>query len=399
MRAGFCEVDITPGSDISLMGYEFRQDQLPAGNLGVNDPLRARALVLDDGSGKPVSIVALDLCVLTNSLARRLRQTVAEKIETDTSRVILACSHTHSGPFPVTAEDVERRGGSLSKFAGSADTSPDVRYAAELEQRIVEAVSRAAGLTFPVTLGLQQASLGLGYNRRVLTDEGVQHCWGPQECPELPPGRHPDDTLTVAVLAQTAGPRKFILWNHGTHAVTLGKTSRVISADWPGTACGMIDSQTPGARSLFLQGASGNTHPWIATQEDPAALQKVARPAAGMVSLLSEATERPAEGDVTIRSAAETVEFANRKLDLTAWRIGRLTIAAVPVELFAELSAALRDRLDGPLMLATCANGWNGYWAHRQAYQEGGYEVANSPAEPGEGETLIEHVVRLVESC
>jgi hypothetical protein len=50
LRAGFTEIEITPPSTADLIGYEFRQQELPAGNAGVHDPLFARVLVLDDGT-------------------------------------------------------------------------------------------------------------------------------------------------------------------------------------------------------------------------------------------------------------------------------------------------------------------------------------------------------------
>ena len=60
LRAGFARIDITPGTDCNLIGYEFRTTDLPPGNDGVHDPLSARVLVLDDGAA-PAAVVSLDL--------------------------------------------------------------------------------------------------------------------------------------------------------------------------------------------------------------------------------------------------------------------------------------------------------------------------------------------------
>jgi len=358
-RAGFAEVEITPGATASLIGYEFRQTDLPPGNDGVHDPLFARALVLDDG--KPAAIISLDHCILPVAFARQMRRAVARKIKTSADRVLVSCTHTHSGPY------YER--------------------SAWLVERVCMAAARAAGLTYPVTVTAQQAPLGLGYNRRVLTKDGVRHCWNPQEYPQLAPGPSPDPTCAVVALRQVNGPRQFVLWNVGAHPVVLGKTSRVISADWPGRACQLIDETMPGTKSLFLLGACGDVHPWIATQEDPAGIEPVARTAAGMVTLLAQAGQPAGEG---LRIAT--------KQDLSLWRIGEAWLAAAPVELFSELSAELRRRLPGVGLVATNTNGWTGYWPTRAAFAEGGYEVDGARQmgrKPGDGEKLIETLTKL----
>ena len=368
LRAGFAQVDIAPGPEADLIGYEFRQTDLPPGNAGVHDPLFVRALVLDDGSGQLAAIVSLDHCILRVPFARQLRRAIAGKLKTTADRVLLSCTHTHSGPF--------------------YQRSP------WLQQRVVAAVAQAAGLTYPVTVTAQQAPLGAGYNRRVVTKDGIRHCWNPQEFPDLNPGPNPDPTCAVVVLRQTNGPRQFVLWNFGAHPVVLGKTSRVISADWPGRACQLIDESGPGTHSLFLLGACGDVHPWIATQEDPAQIEPVARAAAGMVTLLALAGRSG--------PAATTLQITTqpwRGLDLAAWNLAGVPVVAAPVELFAGLAADLRAQCPGPLVLATNTNGWTGYWPTRAAFAEGGYEVTGARAmgrRAGDGEALIARLAKLV---
>ncbi len=367
LRAGFTEIEITPPSTADLIGYEFRQQELPAGNAGVHDPLFARVLVLDDGTGKLAALVSLDHCILLAPLARQIRRALASKLKTSADRILVCCTHTHSGPF--------------------YEKSP------WLIERVSTAAAQAAGLTYPVTVTTQNAPLGIGYNRRVITGDGLRHCWNPQEFPALQPGPSADPTCTVVVLRQTNGPRQFILWSVGAHPVVLGKTSRVISADWPGRACRLIEQTLPGAHSLFLLGACGDIHPWVATQEEPSQLELVANTASSLVCLLAQAT-RPGDTAAALRITTKTW----RGLDLTLWNLAGVWIAGLPVELFSELSASLRQGLAGPLVVATCANGWTGYWPTRQAFAEGGYEVDGARAmgrKPGDGERLVATVVQM----
>ena len=94
---------------------------------------------------------------------------------------------------------------------------------------------------------------------------------------------------------------------------------------------------------------------------------------------------------------ATTIVIRGHELDIAVWHVGDALVVAAPVELFGELAVDLRRRLERPVLLATLTNGWNGYWPHRGAFAEGGYEVGAAPAglEPGDGEALIDHLVEL----
>ena len=46
MRFGIGSVDITPAADVPLLGYDFRQEWLSAGNADVREPLLVQALAL-----------------------------------------------------------------------------------------------------------------------------------------------------------------------------------------------------------------------------------------------------------------------------------------------------------------------------------------------------------------
>jgi hypothetical protein len=72
-----------------------------------------------------------------------------------------------------------------------------------------------------------------------------------------------------------------------------------------------------------------------------------------------------------------------------------------PTELFADLSCQLRERIDGPLIVATNANGWTGYWPTQGAFASGGYEIDAAKAmgrSVGDDERLVDALVDLAES-
>ncbi len=392
LKAGFARLDITPGPDVSLFGYAFRQESLPPGNDGVHDPLLVRALVLDGGGDGPAALVSLDLCVLPTGTMRKLRRLVADQIETSPDRVIVSCTHTHSGPALEDFDIGYETGTKAAPDPPSDADSPARRYLRALPEKVRDAAARAAFRLYPVTASVREAALGLGYTRRVPAPDGLAHCWSPHEQFDLDPPPMIDPTCTLLALREVDGPRQYLLWGLGAHGVVLGPVSRCVSADWPGLACSALERRVPESRAIFLAGASGDVHPWIATQERTEYLHPVADAAASFVALLAHGT-RGARERPSLACASRTVEIAGHELDLSAWRVGPCRVVTVPVELFSALALELRQKVGGPLLLATVSQGWIGYWPTKEAFAEGGYEIdiaRRKGLEPGDGERLIE---------
>ncbi len=396
LRLGSAVEDITPGPELDLLGYAYRQERLPPGNAGAVAPLQVRCLVFADAQGA-AAICTLDLCILSPGLARHLRRAIAEAIAGDLDRVLLACSHTHSGPWLKDAE-VDAYVRSALPVAKAASTQePAAAYLARLEAVVRAAAARAAGLLVPVQLRYRQADAGLGYARRVEGAQGMRHCWNPAEQTDLRPSAPADQTLSVLVFEQQGGPARWLLWALGVHPVVLGKTSRVVSPDYPGVANALLEDWEHDCHAQFLLGPAGDVHPWIATQGDPDQVTVVARAAASQVQLLARSGGSPVS-PTPLRIVSVTRRVGQTELDLSAWRLGPVRVLAAPVELFATLGAALRQRLDGPLVIVSNANGWTGYWADAPAYEHPEYEIAAGRSwnrERGDGEQLVEALVEL----
>jgi hypothetical protein len=373
LLAGFARVEITPPRECTLQGYEFRFSQLPAGNDGPLDPLYARAVAVGDGNGAPAILLSLDVCIVSTQLSRRLSERIAERLGTAPDRVLVTTTHTHSGPDLDEPELAESLGAVFEGNSADNADSPGRRYTAEMLTRAVDAASRAAGLMTPVAARYAHAPLGIAYTRRVPTGDGsVEHCWNPREQTHLHPGPAPDPTCTVLAFEQPSGGRRTVLFNAAAHPTVLGKTSRLVSADWPGAACRTIEQTLPHSDALFLPGASGDLHPWIATQNDPAGVDIVGQAAARFVALLAHALRDA--GD-TLRFVSRTETIGGREVPLAGWRIGDVLLLASPTEMFSGLSGALRGRVGNPVINITCAGGWTGYWPTAEAFEQGSYEV------------------------
>ena len=391
LLAGWASCALPTQRDESLLGYDFRQERLAPGNDGEHDPLSARALALRDGATAAL-LVSLDHCVVSVALARRLRAAAATAAGLAPEQVVVACTHTHSAPLahdPELAHDLAAALPHVSTDGGATEQ----RVTARLLAATADAAARAAGLLVPVAAAAASAPCGLAYRRRVTQGSGVRLCWNPEEQADLHPEPAEDPALCVLHLRRATG-RSAVLFGLGAHPVCLGKTSRVVSADWPGEARRTIERHLPGSFAIFGLGACGDTHPWLATQDDPAALIPLGAAAGGLAAALAQAA-RTAPG---LRCAQRTLRLSGCELDLAAWAVGGAIVLAAPVELFQSLSAELRRRIDRPLLLLTNANGWTGYWPARADFAAGGYEVAAATARgrsAGDGEALIDALAAL----
>jgi len=222
LRAGVARVALEPPVGGPMMGYGART----GGARGFRDPLFARALYLAEGGD--CLWLELDVCLLAASQADAVRRRVAERIGVPARRVLVACTHTHSGPET-----------GLFAALGGAPTPP---APARLLDAAVEAAARARAAAGPARLGVGRAEARIGRNRRVAD--------GPLE-PEV---------LIVRVDREGGGPLA-VIYIHGCHPTALGHDNLDYSADWPGAASRVVEAALPGALGFFALGAHGDVDP------------------------------------------------------------------------------------------------------------------------------------------
>src|SRR3954469_16214393 len=70
---------------------------------GAVHDLWAKALVLEDPAGQKAALVTLDLCGIDRDLSIEIRDALKSRHGLGRDRVVLACSHTHSGPVVGTS--------------------------------------------------------------------------------------------------------------------------------------------------------------------------------------------------------------------------------------------------------------------------------------------------------
>ncbi len=205
-----------------MMGYGARTGSA----VGTRDPLYARALYLSEQC--ECIWIELDVCLLAPSQAEAIRARLAERTGVPARRVLVACTHTHSGP-------------ETGLFAALA-RAPTPRSAARLLDAAVEAGARARAAAAPARLGVGRAEAHIGRNRRIAD--------GPVD-PEI---------LVVRIDRADGGPLA-VLYAYGCHPTVLGHENLRYSADWPGAASRAIEAALPGALGCFALGAHGDVDP------------------------------------------------------------------------------------------------------------------------------------------
>ena len=221
--AGASRVDITPELGVPLMGYGAREGRATA----VADRLHARALSLESHSRHSILVVSAELCLMTSAQANDLRGRIASKTGLPPEAILVACTHTYSGPDTGVAERNGNR--------------PEPAHVSALFDGMVAAGEEAWRKREPASLAWAQTEAHIGRNRRIADGR-------------IDPG------LEVLRVAARDGRLLAVMFRHSCHGTVRGHDSLEISGDWPGAAARRIEAET-GAIAPFLLGAHGDVDP------------------------------------------------------------------------------------------------------------------------------------------
>jgi hypothetical protein len=392
LEAGLARVEITPGALMPMYGYANRKCG-PAN--GTHDPLFAKALVLRTGETR-VAIATLDI---GNLVSDRLRRQVAEKLNIPV--LLLAASHTHSGP-------------QFLSYGRNAPTAEGAAYLAELEGKVFEAVRQASQAMFPARLSSGQGSLQLGYNRLLLRDDGRARALF-DNLDRIPYGPVDPEFSLLRVEDASTGAVRALLVHYACHAVVLGPTNCKYSADWPGAMQAKVETELPGTQCMFVQGGAGDINPLFLARsgkedEDFALVKKMGELLAARV-LKAAGEIRPGRSNRhAIAHTSQVLEFRQRwepgepvEVGITTILINRETaIAAVPGEPFHKLQTIWKEQAAVPVPLFygyTYSGGksWPGYLPDLRSAAHGGYGAdVSTRIEIGAGEKIMQqHLINL----
>jgi hypothetical protein len=227
LRAGVCRVDITPPLGVEPGAWRLRTGRAD----GVDEPLLAQALVLDDGRRR-IALVATDLLWMPRHIAEAARHRIAELTGIPADAVLLNASHNHSAPVLLEPDSVR----------AAVHTVGLEGYAAALPDRL-------AGAVYGAHVRRQAAAIGAGVGRA----PGVS-------VNRVDPRRSVDDTVTVLRVDGEDGVMAIVA-GFACHGTCVGGQTLRWNADFPHALRVAIERAYPGAECLFFQACAGDLAP------------------------------------------------------------------------------------------------------------------------------------------
>lgn len=252
LLAGVARADITPPVGIDLGGFYTRIGP----STHVLDPLTATALLLRCGK-TGVLIVSCDLLSFRGELGLEVRRVMADAVSLPAENVLLAASHTHSGPV---------LGAHLRNSLHTGEELP-IAYRTNLLNVLTGLAQMAILDLQPARLAPGEGRADIGVNRRERVPSGRivigMNADGPA-----------DDMVGVLRVDALDGSPLAVVVNYTCHPIVLGPQSRAISADYPGVMRRVVETAV-GAPCLFTQGACGDMGPVCGEDAGPSAVHRL----------------------------------------------------------------------------------------------------------------------------
>ena len=398
LLVGTAEVDITPEVGIALAG-----GVRPRASTAVGDPLKIKALALENG-GKTLVYVILDVLGLTREVADRAVALAVRQSGVNAESMLWAASHTHCGPYTVPLFGID---------------AVDRDWLEGIPDAFARCVSQAVETKSPCRMRYARAyQWGLSLNRRIRFKDGWErNRWlvGGAEAGIQALGAAGPVDPEIGVLAFVArdGGLLACMFQSVLHANT--RSGNAISADYPAVvASRLAERYGSGAAVLYVPGACGdiNRNPSLGHREvgDAVAeliLEALADCPAGLegreyetdLTLCSakrnvvvplvdpeiDYEERLAKSQwpqdklAVFREALERVRREGRDQAETvvqAWRIGRIGLASLPGESLVDIGLRIKEQSPFPWTFPVELGGdYLGYLLTPRAWAAGGYEA------------------------
>ena len=239
-KAGVATKVITPEKPMWMAGYGARNK--PAE--GKQHELHAKAVCLEDATGKRLVLVTTDLIGIPRQLGAEVAAEAEKKFGIKRDELMLTASHTHCGPvirdnladmYPLSAEEADKVAAYTKKLKGD----------------LVEVIGAAVKALEPTNLKFAHGKASFAMNRREPTEKGIIN------------GKHPtgpvDHTVPVLIVEGKDGKVRAVVFGYACHNTTLS------FYDWCGDYAGFaqlgIEAAFPGATAMFWTGCGADANP------------------------------------------------------------------------------------------------------------------------------------------
>ncbi|MBD3184469.1 hypothetical protein GF312_19455 [Candidatus Poribacteria bacterium] len=396
MKINTIRQKITPPIGTHLAGYG--QNVISD---GIHDDLCISGLCFDDGQ-KQAILLSYDLLGLDADLVQIIRAECSNVARIQPEHIVLACTHTHSGPHTRSL----------------AIRSKDEDYSEKLVEYSKEAVANAFDDMTTVSIYRYSAECYENINRRVITPDNT--------CIYLPHNKHltpiakgiTDTELGILYFLEEKTQKPVAtMVNYAAHPLTCqsdGSSSLKITSDYPGVLRRVVEDEI-GGMCIFTTGACGDLHPkdfetgFGRTREMGNAMARIVidsfsdarRNEDRYMMIVPQLDVRTGTVDMRFRKSGciegrlplyegmdkETFEFQ-------LLRIGDACLVGVPGELLAE--PGLEIKWNSPFrktFILYNSTAYLSYIPHVNAYISGGYESETSHIEPFSAFKLVSRIV------
>jgi neutral ceramidase len=434
LTAGLAVADITPPIGYRMSGYF--NERLSTGTL---NPLHAKAIVLRQGDAS-AAMVFCDIIGMSLDVSSRARRLAAERTGIPESNILIAATHSHTGPLYFGALRKHFHDTAVAEHGD--DPCEKVDYAEELVGKLVGAITQANTAAKPVLLAAGSTDQqGLSFNRRFHMKDGTVRFNPGVLNPDIVGAAGPIDPEVGMVFFRDADgdcPIAAII-NFALHLDTIGGTN--YAADYPYYLEQLLrEKYGDKFVLLFGTGTCGDINHIDVTKKERLQTDYIGRSLAETVNAKKESLKiipEPLLGVVTgiveaplqqfgpdkVAWARENIKKVGTKelsfleqveaykilaiqmrrsrtipLEVQVFRLSRdVAVVGLPGEVFVDLGLAIKQAspFATTLVIELCQDA-PGYIPTKKAFAEGSYETVNSRVAPGGGEMIAEAAIRLL---
>ena len=368
---------------------------------GVYDDLLLSGLAFNDGRRKAL-LLSYDLIGMDRPLILELRKRAAAKTGIKSGSIIVACTHTHSGPHSRSA---------------SKESLRDEKYSEWLIERTLEALEGVFLGMEPVDVYRHSVNAYENINRRVLL-AGSRFAYLPEEKHLKPVADGVTDPELGMLFFVSRRTKKDLanIVNYSAHPLASqrrGGKSLKITSDYPGALRRTVERKL-GGFCVFTTGACGDLHPYDCEggfKKMESLGRRLGLKVSGSFSrVLKAAGCRIKSPEVETRSikVPMAINAGNKKhimplfekkktetAEVVFLRIGDVCFAGVPGELLAE--PGLEIKWNSPFKktyILYNSTGYLSYMPHANAFVNGGYEADTSQLMQYETFKLVNRIIQ-----
>ena len=435
LKVGFARESMMPETAVTIAGGE-DPNRISTGAM---EDITVSCVAMAD-SENTVLLYTIDMQCLTTTFLGGSKQSISRETGVPTSNIMLTATHNHGSPSHVMSHT-----GIAAFQAGpfqDALVEAGKKAMADLSPAAISiGETKTEGMVFVRHYEMEDGSIAGPAYGDLVTDKIVKHAY------------ESDETVQVIKFARPAKDKKdVVLFNLGCHATYFSSTSsgKLLGSDFPGPARDYVEAQAD-CHAAYFMSASGDQTPGSRDskvnhgldykafgkklgQYVVAALEGMTAVDSGKVMITQEnvtaqsnkpdPNKNPAravvlwslfqkegydvankqareEGFKSIyecRSIVQSGSFPPTKaVNLNVISVGDIAFTVFSGEMFGSTGRYIRENSPYEMtFMATCANGYNGYFPDERGYEYGCYEAYSSYVAKGTAEQIGEKYIEML---